>query len=51
VFRRYDTGHYGFDNGNCTVSNERTVTTKLPITADGFDTATNTTGRVPWDQQ
>jgi hypothetical protein len=51
VFRRYTYGHYGFDNGNCTVSNERTITTKLPITADGSDSTTNTTGRVPWDQQ
>jgi hypothetical protein len=50
VFRRYTTGHYGYDNGNCTFQPEKTITTKLPITADGYDTATNTTGNVPWDQ-
>ena len=50
VFRRVTTGHYYFDYGNCTYTAGSTITTKLPITADGYAATTNTTGNVPWDQ-
>jgi hypothetical protein len=50
VFRRVTTGHYFFDNGNCTYTTGSTITTKVPVTSDGSASATNTTGVVPWDQ-
>ena len=50
VFRRVSTGHYFFDNGNCTFTTGSTITTKLPYKADGYAATVNTTGRVPWDQ-
>lgn len=51
VFRRYTSGHYYYDYGNCTYSTGSTIYTKLPVVADGYAATTNTTGVVPWDQQ
>jgi hypothetical protein len=50
VFRRVTTGHYYYDNGNCTYTAGSTITTKIPVAADGQAATTNTTGNVPWDQ-
>ena len=50
VFRRITQGHYFYDYGNCTYSAGSWPTTKLPVTADGFATATNSSGNVPWDR-
>ena len=40
----------GSFHGNCTYTAGSTITTKIPITADGTAATTNTTGNVPWDQ-
>lgn len=50
VFRRYTTGHYYYDNGNCTYTTGSTISVKIPVVADGYDSTTNTSGNVPWDQ-
>lgn len=50
VFRRITQGHYYYDYGNCTYSAGSYPTSKLPVVADGYATATNTTGNIPWDQ-
>lgn len=49
VFRRKVIGTYAYDTGNCTFRDKHTITAKLPKPANGFDTAENATGNVPWD--
>jgi hypothetical protein len=49
TFRRKVTGTYAFNNGMCVYTKKATITAKLPKPADGFDTAENASGNVPWD--
>jgi hypothetical protein len=51
VYRRWTTGTYAYETSNCTTQQSTTIDTKLPLTADATDTATNKTGTIPWDQQ
>lgn len=50
VFRRKVAGEYVFDNGQCEFTQRHTLTVKLPKPAEGFDTAENATGNIPWDR-
>jgi len=51
AFRRYTTGRYYYDYGNCQYSTGTTYDTKVPVNADGYNSVVNSTGIVPWDQQ
>lgn len=51
VFRRYITGRYYYQYGDCTSTAGSTLAVKLPFPNQGYDTVTNKTGTVPWDRQ
>ena len=50
VFRRYTTGDYYYDDGNCHQKHLERIRSKISVNSDGQDAVVNKTGDVPWDQ-